>query len=72
MAFAKKCDICGEFYDPYNIKRNPLNTNGFMLLNIDVEGGYYENQINDCCPTCMDSIRNHINDLKRLGRIKEQ
>lgn len=64
MAIAKKCDVCGKFYEPYNEKNDPKNVNGFMLINIDKERKYYVHNVTDCCPECMDSILNYINKLK--------
>ena len=36
MALARKCDVCGRFYESYNEKKNSENPNGFMFLSIDV------------------------------------
>lgn len=35
MAIAKKCDICGSFYENYNMKDSEKNPKGFMLVNLD-------------------------------------
>ena len=35
MAIAKKCDICGKYYELYNVARNASKPNGFMVVNID-------------------------------------
>ena len=67
MAVAKKCDICGKFYELYNVKNDSKNTNGFMFLNINDERKYYAHDIIDCCPECMRSIRGHIDLLKNGG-----
>ena len=69
MANAKKCDICGKFYDHYGSK-NPVNFKVMEPNMIDL--GYedkdgadtWTNQI-DCCPTCMKSIQDHIDNLKK-------
>lgn len=65
MAFAKKCDICGMFYDEYGVKRDSKNPNGFMPVNIDHKGDYYNNPCVDCCPKCMATIMETIETLKR-------
>ena len=68
MAIVKKCDICGDTYDVYNEPKNPERTNGFMFVNIDIQGKYYANKPIDCCQTCMDHIRECIADLKASGK----
>lgn len=65
MAIAKKCDICGVYYDSYNEHYNKEKTNGFMFLNIDIHGKYYAGNPTDCCPKCMEAIRNYIKSLDR-------
>lgn len=67
MAVAKKCDICGKFYELYNVKNDSKNTNGFMFLNINDERKYFAHDAIDCCSECMRSIRNHIDLLKNGG-----
>lgn len=67
MALAKKCDICGTFYDLYNHKNNKDKLNGFMFLNIDESGRYFSHNPVDCCPTCMESIQRYINSLCLKG-----
>lgn len=64
MAFAKKCDICGKLYEVYNMKQNSEKTNGIMFLNIDETRSYYSHRAIDCCPECMKSIKDHIEELK--------
>lgn len=70
MSIAKKCDICGELYEPYNTKNNAENTNGLKFLNIDKHMGYFEHDPIDLCPTCMKSIREHIAYLKKSAKEK--
>ena len=53
MALARKCDICGKLYEPYNEK--PKSENHFSYGKID------------CCPDCMESILQHIERLKGAG-----
>lgn len=71
MSIAKKCDICGKLYESYNTKNDAKNTNGLRFLNIDKNMSYFEHDLIDCCPTCMDSLRKHIEYLKSLGNEKE-
>ena len=64
MALAKKCDICGKLYESYNERKDKVRVNGFMFLNIDTEGKYYVNDALDCCPECIESVKEHIRKLK--------
>lgn len=64
MAKAKKCDICGKFYEMYNVRKDSCKPNGFQMLNIDADGRYFSGPVVDCCPECMTSIQNHIENLK--------
>lgn len=64
MAKAKKCDICGKFYEMYNVRKDSRKPNGFHMLNIDEDGRYFSGPVVDCCPECMTSIQNHIESLK--------
>lgn len=64
MAAARQCDICGKTYPMYNMSRDKKKVNGFMFLNIDEVGKYWSHDIQDCCPTCMKSIQDHIKGLK--------
>lgn len=69
MAIAKKCDICGKLYELYNIKNDGNKTNGLMFLNLDANRKYYGHESIDCCPECMNSIRNHV-DALRNGNLE--
>lgn len=53
---AKKCDICGNFYMPYNNKSTDNEPNGFRLLREDEEFGLFGENKCDCCPDCMSKI----------------
>lgn len=64
MAIARKCDVCGKFYEEYNTKRDKKNTNGFMFLNLLDNQNYHDHDPYDCCPECMTSIRNYVNALR--------
>lgn len=60
MAIAKKCDICGRLYEPYDNK----GINGIGYLYIDGMGNWALKRKFDCCPLCLSSINNHIESLK--------
>lgn len=64
MAAAKKCDICGTLYKPYNQGNNSKKVNGILFANIDTNGRFYKHNPIDCCPICMERIQTYINSLK--------
>lgn len=68
MAVARKCDICGTYYEPYNIAESgnevKKKNNGIAFLSIDNNDRYFTGERIDCCPTCLESIKKHINGLK--------
>lgn len=57
MASAKKCDRCGEYYEPYNAKNDKEKINGFITANIDDERKYYSQDIFDLCPICCEHFK---------------
>lgn len=63
MALARKCDICGVFYEPYNEKRDSENPNTICFGNTDDTTDSWNDPM-DCCPECMSSIKAHIESLK--------
>ena len=65
MALAKKCDFCGDLYDSYNMRNDSAKTNGVAFVNIDNKQQYYTHGPYDCCPTCMQKIRNFTDSLKK-------
>ena len=61
MSDARRCDICGNFYD---IKLN--ETDGFAFFytyNVTEQRGY--DRIKDCCPDCVKAIQD-IMDLRKM------
>lgn len=69
MAIAKKCDICGSFYENYNMKDSEEKPNGFMLINLGLQRQYIPHNAKDCCPNCMKSILAHIETLKGENNV---
>ena len=65
---ARKCDICGKFYDFYGLD-NCSKPNGITLVNNDPKG--YERNLEhyDCCPECMDEI---VKCIVGLGKNKKK
>lgn len=69
MAAARKCDICGKFYEPYNNVRDPGKPNGIRFLNIASDTTFWDHEKLDCCPECIDSIKTHLENIKYLATL---
>ena len=69
MAAAKKCDICGTFYDTEDsIKLDPdsRSVNGLVLVKIDKNDSWTQQRpAIDCCPKCMNTIMGLIKEMRR-------
>ena len=63
MAFAKKCDICGSYFDdPDDVKDSEqYNCIGFCSRYSCAD--FRKSNVLDCCPACMKSIQEHIEKL---------
>lgn len=71
MADARKCDRCGECFDPYHTKgdmcrfKNPVFQNSEGLKEIKRAGFLYEDDgpdaLVDLCPTCAQAFRLFMN-----------
>lgn len=68
---AKKCDLCGGYYEPYNMKKHATETNGFMLLNIDNGQRYFSHNATDLCPDCMNDLHGFIMEHQLKGMKTE-
>ena len=66
MALAKKCDICGKFYEPYATEYDRQSVNGLAIVFVKEDGGYRTppDAITDCCPECMKAIIHYIDGLR--------
>ena len=52
MANAKKCDRCGNFYDPYRGIRTKINGTLYSVFIVSLANSF--TRINfDICPACM-------------------
>ena len=59
MAKARKCDICGEYYDGYNLKNG---SNGITFIRIHDDGSYTRvSDLIDLCPKCRVNVSALIN-----------
>lgn len=66
MSMAKKCDICGKFYEYYDTMVDGYPKNGIVLAVIDQKGayGFDAEDAMDCCPDCMKTIIYCIDRLR--------
>lgn len=72
MAAAKKCDICGRLYEPYNEQKNSNKPNGFLYINVGPCQVYKSGEPNDCCPVCMGSIEEFVSSLIGAGEVEPE
>lgn len=57
MSLAKKCDRCGNLYEPKDIKVHGANVNGLGLIARDIRNDKAINQrLFDLCPECLVSL----------------
>lgn len=54
MAKARKCDICGTYYDEYNTSSRDTKPNTLFFVRKDRCGNNETIHSFDCCPKCMD------------------
>lgn len=59
MAEAKKCDVCGSFYERYNTQRNQQSPN-YVELCQETKNDSITIYAYDTCPACMDAIQAFI------------
>ena len=65
MSLAKKCDVCGKFYEDYTINNENKAVNAFVLVCTDEEDRWSNSDdATDCCPNCMKTIIHCIDGLK--------
>ena len=70
MANAKKCDVCGRYYDLYNVEKRMKGEepNSIILARTDREGIMHSIYKFELCPDCLSAIRNYMD---MLGMVKE-
>lgn len=61
MAYARKCDRCGNFYDPYTKRSDSGPVNSLQLLETSMDGIIRQTRKTfDLCPECMNKIINFL------------
>ena len=66
MSNARRCDICGKFYD---IKLNEKD--GFAFFYTYNGGGRGYDRIKDCCPDCIKAIQD-VMDLRKMNAEEDK
>ena len=67
MSRAMKCDMCGEYYDPYN---DPCG-NAIKFVDVD-SGGYSVKKHYDLCDRCKRLLRLFIENQNYRQQIIEE
>ena len=62
MSKAMKCDVCKKYYDRYNYNSSDKKQNGCILMRRDLHDNLWNQEIYDCCPDCMESLIQFLND----------
>lgn len=72
MALARKCDICGKLYEPYErCYGNSEGMNGLALVKLNERQGFDRiTEVVDACPECLWSVLDHIHTLKGIPTEK--
>ena len=63
MSDARRCDICGNFYD---IKLNEADGFAFFYTYNGTEHRCYD-RIKDCCPDCIKAIKDIMNLRNKIN-----
>ena len=65
MADAKKCDRCGEYFDPFTSNDSETSIHGRFPRNVALYDCHYNRVENwDICPVCADEFVKWINKFK--------
>jgi hypothetical protein len=58
---AMKCDRCGKFYDYYSgSKGNFKDSNGIILIDMDLGRNYLKREIYNFCPDCLEKLKDFL------------
>lgn len=74
MALAKRCDICGKYYDYY--KKIPEKGIFFNTVDLCIKDEFSTNAVAahnriDCCPECANIVRGMIDNLWENGVLSK-
>ena len=62
MSIARECDVCGDFYRPYNADHT--KPNAIEFISMDYHNKYIHGS-KDCCPDCMKAIKDLVEHRKK-------
>lgn len=65
MANAKKCDVCGRYYDP------PRALGGITCITINCNNSNF-NKYYDVCDNCAAHVKEFLNSYKTDGSDKNE
>ena len=66
MGIARKCDVCGKLYEPYNTGAMDEGYNTLMICKRTKGSDFYQDKlIKDLCPDCMNAVVDLIDRLER-------
>ena len=71
MSTAKKCDVCGQQYNPYTIKHKNKEINGIVLAEINSLQVPFASETLDCCFDCMKEILEMI-EVRNVKKNKTE
>lgn len=71
MALARKCDICGNYYDKYGTKNSDKRDNALIFAVLFDDYSIDKKKILDCCPNCMKEIKEKIKELGRNDVVED-
>lgn len=62
MSRARKCDRCGNLYEPKSIKLNDKHGgfNALMLVDMDMDNTYFTRYTKDLCPACLQEFKSWL------------
>ena len=59
-----KCDICGNYYDPYEGKVDDYDVNAIVTAPFDDFHGTQAQRRYDCCPDCLIAFSQFLYDRR--------
>lgn len=67
MSRARKCDICGGYFDQVDEE-----INGFRFVSSYENGSVQGGPVVDLCPTCRNKIKDLIREIERDSKTTKE
>lgn len=67
---AKKCDLCGSFYECYHGELVHVKKSANCIILADVDDavqGYYERKHIELCPRCLTKFQSWMTEMSKGG-----